>query len=1000
MCRLAAMERADAGRPAPIRPPAFVGRERELVTLAQALATGPAVILVEGEAGVGKTRLVREFLAQADQEAHSLVAYCPPFRHPHTLGPVVDAVRQAVRDVRGLALSELAGALRPVFPEWAAVLPPALEPAEDATAARHRVFRALAELLSCLGVRLLVLEDAHWADEATLEFLLYLASPGTAQTSLVLTCRPEDVPEESLLRRLSRLAAGSTGLRLELAPLDVTQTARLVSSMLAGEHVSEQFAAFLHERTDGLPLAVEESVRLMGDRSDLAFRRGAWARRHLDSIAVPPTVRDAVLERAARLSPGALALLRSAAVLGEPAAEEVLTAVAGLDGDVARDGLCEALECGLLTENFLNGPGLMFRHALAARAVYEAIQAPLRREMHLRAGLALAERPPRPVARLARHFREAGDTAAWCEYGEQAADLALAAGDHNAAAALLHDLVANAGLAAGAAARLARKIPIMAFTGYAPVQDIIRSLRSILASDGLTAEQRGEAGWQLGRILMDAGDHQAAVAELERAIPHLEHRPVEAARAMMWLGWPCHALWPAEEHRRWLEQAGEVMRAPVVGDRDRRSLRADLATALLMLGEESAWALIAEFPGDATDPQDALWLAVICLNVGESAIPWGRYAEARRLLTWSLRLADRFGYPRVRDCVQVALAHLDWFTGAWGGLAGRAAALVKLQDVEPMVPVTASLTAGLLDAVAGAGDAAGERLRLVLDEERRRGRVDLMPEPAAALARLRLAAGRADEALALTGEPVEVITAKEIWFWGTEIVPVRVQALIGAGQTREAADLAEAFGAGLRGRAVPAPEAALAYCRAQLAEAAGEHERASAAFSQAADLWQALPRPYDALLSRERQALCLLAGGGRAAALDLLGQTRRDLAGLGASADADRLAAVLRAQGVTVRNGWRGGRRGYGDQLSPRELEVVGLVIAGRTSREIGESLCRSPKTVDTQLKSAMRKLGTTTRTALAVRAAELGITPDDASGLPLPGRANVTVRHGQADPS
>jgi predicted ATPase len=273
------------GQPAQLHAPQFTGRERELAAIVEAFGGPAAVVFVEGEAGIGKTRLVREFLTAAKGlAAVALVAVCPPFRQPHTLGPVVDAVREVVGDVRELGLSELAGGLRSVFPEWASVLPPAPEPLGDASAARHRLFRALAEVLDRLGIRVLVLEDGHWADEATVEFLLFLASRRPRRISLMVTCRPEDIPAGSLLLRLTRLSSGADGLRMTLHPLDVAQTRQLVSSMLAGGQVSEQFAEFLHERTEGLPLAVEESVRLMGDRADLAFRHGSWARRHLPDI--------------------------------------------------------------------------------------------------------------------------------------------------------------------------------------------------------------------------------------------------------------------------------------------------------------------------------------------------------------------------------------------------------------------------------------------------------------------------------------------------------------------------------------------------------------------------------------------------------------------------------------------------------------------------------------------------------------------------------------------
>src|SRR5690606_29331772 len=128
-------------------------------------------------------------------------------------GPLVAALRQSRQEVAGLRLSPLAGALRPLFPAWATDLPPAPEPLSDPKAARHRLFRALADLLTGLEVSALVIEDVHWADVATLEFLLFLASrwqpspvgahPWQTPTSLIVTYRPEDVPPESLLLRLS-----------------------------------------------------------------------------------------------------------------------------------------------------------------------------------------------------------------------------------------------------------------------------------------------------------------------------------------------------------------------------------------------------------------------------------------------------------------------------------------------------------------------------------------------------------------------------------------------------------------------------------------------------------------------------------------------------------------------------------------------------------------------------------------------------------------------------
>src|SRR5262249_15119483 len=150
--------------------------------------------------------------------------------------------------------------------------------------------------------------------------------------SLVLTYRPEEVAADSLLLRLSSRVPTSAGViraRVELGGLAVRDTAELVSSMLDDEHVSTAFATFLHERTEGVTLVLEECVRLMRDRADILRRDGEWVRRTLDEITVPPTIRDAVTERAARLGADAQRVLLAAAVLGDPADERTLGTVSG-----------------------------------------------------------------------------------------------------------------------------------------------------------------------------------------------------------------------------------------------------------------------------------------------------------------------------------------------------------------------------------------------------------------------------------------------------------------------------------------------------------------------------------------------------------------------------------------------------------------------------------------------------------------------------------------------
>ncbi|MEU4157798.1 AAA family ATPase [Actinoplanes sp. NPDC026670] len=967
--------------PSPVSTPRFVGRDREVAALRGALARPPAIVLVEGEAGIGKSRLLREWLAVPDRPT-ALVSVCPPLRESLTLGPIVDAFLGIERPVAGLPLTGLAGALRPLFPEWSADLPPALPSLDDAKAARHRLFRALDELLRALRVDVLVLEDAHWADEVTLEFLLFVISrQQTDGPSLVISYRPEEVGDGSLLLRLtSRLPAGVTQLRIALAPMRPGDTAALVSSMLDGNPISQEFTTFLHDRTGGVPLALEESVRLMCDRADLVFRDGQWVRLKLRELRVPPTVRDSTRERVSRLSPAAQQALRAAATLAESSSVATIAMTAGLSPEVCRAAVAEAAAAGVLDGD--DRGRWRFRHVLAATAVYEAIPLTDRRQFHLLAGRALEHLDPPPVARLAHHFREAGETGSWARYAEQGAELAMASGDHTKAVDLLVDLLSWAVLPPEDRARVARIAGVAALGRREPVDEVyhrvIRTLRSVLETPGLSARQQAGIRNPLGRLLITGGEAQAALGELEQAVAGLDHDPVEAARAMTYLGWAYAGPWPAATHRRWLDRAAELT-VRIDSPAQRLNLAGNRAAALLMLGEEEAWEVVAGLPADGVTAEERLDVARIHVNVGTGALIWGRYADAEAHLAVAMRLAEAEQASRLQHNVRLEQANLAWNTGRWDGLAETSAALADADRDRPAHYLGSIRLAARLAAAAGRRRAAEEQFRLVLEESARLGAADDTMEAAAALARLWLADGNSGRALRITNEPMETVRRKGIWVWATDLVPARIEALLAAGDLTAATRLVDQFARGLRGRTAPAPRAALAGCRALLLTAAGDHARASAAHDRAARAWDVLPRPYDAMRARERRAEALIAQGRPDQGLpdqgrELLAAQYEQLFRLGARGDADRVAQRLREHGAEVPRLWRGGRRGYGDELSPRELDVVQLVVAGKTNREISRILTKSPATVDQQLRAAMRKLKVSSRTALAVKAVEAGV--------------------------
>lgn len=253
--------------------PVLVGREQELRLLLRLATNPPAVVFVEGEAGVGKTRLVTELKGHpvlADRVV--LLGHCHGVQEPFPLGPLVDALRGVARLPVSDSLSGVVGCLRPLLPELDGQLPPQPEPFSDPRAERHRLFRALRELLGAVGPALCVLEDLHWADDGTWEFLAFLLSQPPPSIALVLTYRVEELESRSgVLGLASRSLRQTLRRTISLAPLSREETLKMIQAIIGSPTVSDQLVGTIYEWTAGNAFAVEEVLRMLHEEISLCF---------------------------------------------------------------------------------------------------------------------------------------------------------------------------------------------------------------------------------------------------------------------------------------------------------------------------------------------------------------------------------------------------------------------------------------------------------------------------------------------------------------------------------------------------------------------------------------------------------------------------------------------------------------------------------------------------------------------------------------------------------
>jgi len=368
----------------PDRPVELLERAEQLAALHDRLTRAGdggagGVVLISGEAGVGKTALLRRFCTEAEK-ARVLWGACDGLFTPRPLGPLFDVAQVTSGELGALA---------------------------NAGAPPHEVAIALLRELALQTPTVLVLEDLHWADEATLDVVRLLARRIHDVPALVLVSYRDDEldrlhPLRTVLGELVRFEGAE---RMRLVPLTAAGVAEL-----AGSHAALD-ADDLYRTTAGNPFFVTEVLAAPSDE-------------------IPQTVRDAVLARTTRLSTAAESLLEAIAVVPQQAELWLVETVAG---DV-REELDECLASGILAA----APGAVgFRHELARLAIEESIPPTRRVELHRKVVAALADQPAatRDLARLAHHAEAAGDAEAVLQFAPQAAERAASLGAHREAAA-------------------------------------------------------------------------------------------------------------------------------------------------------------------------------------------------------------------------------------------------------------------------------------------------------------------------------------------------------------------------------------------------------------------------------------------------------------------------------------------------------------------------------------------------------------------------------------
>jgi DNA-binding CsgD family transcriptional regulator/tetratricopeptide (TPR) repeat protein len=980
--------------------PTFVGRVEELQTLeaarVRAADGGPAVVLVGGEAGVGKTRLTAELTARAADGTRVLAGGCVPVGDgalPYA--PIVEALRALLGDVGVGAVRELVG---PSWPEVARLLPALGEPEAGPAgqAAQARLFELLLGLLGRLGERaplVLVVEDLHWADRSTRDLLAFLVRNLRRERVLVVVTYRNDEPgQQQLGPYLAELDRASRVERLELLRLDQVQTrAQLVG--ILGAVPAADLVEGVFARSEGNPFFTEELLVVV----------------QAGSGELPATLRDLLRGRVQALPDHARQVLAVVAVAGRRTSHRLLAAVVDLDDQ----GMVEALRAAVANQLLVTRPGqdgYDVRHALLREVIDADLVPGERARLHADLAQALTERPeladgPPTVAaaEVAAHWDAAHKP-------DQALPARVKAGlaaerargfpearHHYERALQLWEQVPDPGRPAGLdrVDLLARTAEATASSGG--VDRAVALLEDALDRVDPAAESVRAAVLlaSLGAHRRTAGDEPGALATHRRAERLLAGAPPSAERARVLAS---HALtlnliWQDREAVRYCEEAIAVAR--VVGARAEEARALDLLGACLDHDDpDRAIALHREARRIAEEVGDAETVVGTYMNLSHVLGAVGRDREALDDAQEGYRRARQLGLERaIGSYVAANLAKGLLEAGRWDECE---------QLTRELLPGDSWCASELLayrgQLLTRRGDFAAAREHL--DRSLRLSTPSDRGEAWFGLAELALWEGRYDDAATAVDEGFRWYAEMDpegaiplvLVPWYTLLLRLEADHAERAAARRAPEEVAEAR---RRAAAVVAeldrlarePDATYPNSTGRLLLAQAELSRLEGnsnpeRWQAATTAWNQLERPFDAAYARYRQAEALLAGGGsRTQAEAALRAAHQTTVTLGAGplrreiellAQRSRLRLEEPKDRTTSPEAPPSPAASLG--LTRREVEVLALVAEGQTNRQIGQALFITPKTASVHVSRILAKLGAAGRGEAAAIAHRLGL--------------------------